>query len=52
MRDNAFVQSDLAAQTTMGHIVVIPWVAFWRLPGLWISHLGLITQEGLRPRLI
>ena len=52
LRYAAFVRAELKAQNAMGHIVVLPWEDVRDLSGLWISPLGLITQEGHRPRLI
>ena len=36
----------------MGNIVVLPWANAGDLPGLWLSLLGIITQEGRRPLII
>ena len=50
--DADFVWAELAAQTTMGHIVVIPWVDVRWMLGIWISTLSIIPQEVHQPQLI
>ena len=49
IRDTNFFRKELAAQTSMVHVVVLPWADVQQIPGIWITPLGIICQEVRHP---
>ena len=52
MHNAEFLHKDMAESTSMGHVFLIPWRAIYALLSLWLITLGIITHEGLHPRLV
>ena len=45
-KEATFIRGELAVQSVMGHILVIPYSRMCNLVGLWLSPLSIILQEG------